>query len=108
MDINQASETVKKKLAEALNKKAENTASISKEGDEWIAVVEIVEEQYLTEAGLKSMNDIIGIYEAKLNSKGELISWNKKNSRKRGKTASIISFTMGPRMQTAIFISVMP
>ena len=84
MDVKQASETAKKKLAEALNKKSNATISISKEADYWNAVVEIVEEEYLPGKNLQSMNDIIGVYEIKLNAGGDLISWTKKSSHKRG------------------------
>ncbi len=84
MDVKQASETAKKKLAEALNKKPNATVSISKEADYWNAVVEIVEEEYLPGKDLQSMNDIIGVYESKLNAKGDLISWTKKSSHRRG------------------------
>lgn len=87
MDIKQASETAKKKLAEALNKKADNTISISREGDKWGVVVEIVDEEYLPGKNLKSMSDIIGVYEVKLNDKGGLLSWTKKSSHKRGQTS---------------------
>lgn len=86
MDTKQASEAAKKKLAEALNKKANNTVAISKEGNEWIASVEIIEEQYLPGMNIESMNDTLAVYEVKLSSTGELISWNKKSSHKRGET----------------------
>lgn len=84
MDIRQASEQAKKRISEALDKKAENTNSISKEGNEWSAMVEVLEEEYIPGMGLKSMNDLLGIYEVRLNEKGELEGWNKRASRKRG------------------------
>ena len=84
MDIKEVSETAKKKLAEVLNKKANSTASISKEGDFWNAIIEMVDEEYLPGKNIDSMNDIIGVYDVKLNSKGELESYNKKSSHKRG------------------------
>lgn len=83
-EIKKMSEAAKKKLAETLNKKAESTISISKEGNEWLATIEVLEEEYIPGMNMKSMNDIIGIYEIKLNNKSELIKWNKKSSRKRG------------------------
>lgn len=86
VSIKEASEIAKKKLAEALNKQADNTVSISREGDNWSAVVEIVDEEYLPGKNLKSMNDIIGVYEVKLSDKGALLSWNKKSVHKRGRT----------------------
>jgi len=82
MNAKEASETAKKKLAEVLNKKANATAAISKDGDGWKAVVEMIDEEYLP--GHASMNDIIGVYVATLDAKGELLSWEKKTIRKRG------------------------
>lgn len=87
-DIKKMSEIAKKKLTETLNKKAESTISISKEGNEWVAKIEVLEEEYLPAMNLRSMNDIIGIYEVKLSNKGELLNWNKKSSRKRSEITS--------------------
>jgi hypothetical protein len=83
MEIKEASETAKKKLGETLNKTPNATISITKEADYWNAVVEVVEEEYLPGKNLRSMSDIIGIYEVKLSDKGELISWTKKSTHKR-------------------------
>lgn len=84
MNARQISEIAKKKIAEALDKKAESAVSVFKEGNNWSVDIEVLDEQYLPEQKIKSMNDIIGIYEVKLDSKGELISWVKKSSRQRG------------------------
>jgi len=84
MSIKQAAGVAKEKLAEALNKKANATVSISREGNDWNATVEILEEEYLPGKNVSSMNDIIGVYEVKLNDKGDLTSWVKKGSHKRG------------------------
>jgi len=83
-DIKRMSEKAKKALSEALNKNTESTISISKEGNEWLASVEVLEEEYIPGMNMKSMSDIIGVYELKLSNKGELLSWNKKSSRRRG------------------------
>lgn len=85
MDLKQASELIKKKFGEALNKKPNSTISISKEADYWLATIEMVDEEYLPGKNLASMNDILGVYEVKLNDKGELLSWSKKSSHRRGK-----------------------
>jgi hypothetical protein len=87
MDIKLASKTAKEKLSDALNKKANTVVSVSKEGDIWNAVIEIIDEEYLPGKNLDSMSDIIGVYDVKLSDKGELLSWNKKSSRKRGNTS---------------------
>lgn len=83
-EAKEISEIAKKKLSEVLNKKAENTISISKEGESWKAQIEVVEEEYLPGQNLKSMSDIIAIYEVKISNTGKLLSWNKKTFRKRG------------------------
>lgn len=85
MDIKQVSEKAKEKLAETLQKKANSTISIAKEADYWLATVEMVDEEYLPGQNLPSMNDILGVYEVKLSDAGELLSWSKKSSHKRGK-----------------------
>jgi len=78
------SELARKNLSNALNKKAESVISISKQEGGWVSEIEVIDEEYLPEIELKSMNDIIGTYEVQLDDKGELVSWNKKSSRKRG------------------------
>ena len=84
MNLKQASEMAKKRLAEAIHKKANAVNSIAKEGDTWIATVEMVDEVYLPEQNFNSMNDVIGVYDITLSSSGELLSWNKRSSRRRG------------------------
>jgi hypothetical protein len=83
MNLKQASELAKKKLSEALNKPANATISIENEGDHWFAMVEIVEEEYLPGQNLKSMNDLLGVYEINLSNQGELLKWTRKKSYKR-------------------------
>jgi hypothetical protein len=87
LDIKQASKTAKDKLAEALDKKANTVVSVSKEGENWDVIIEIIDEEYLPGKNLESMNDIIGMYDVKMSDKGELLSWNKKSSRRRGNTS---------------------
>jgi hypothetical protein len=83
-DVRRASEFAKRKLSEALDKKANATVSISRDGNDWTAMVEVIEEEYLPGKNVRSMNDIIGVYEVKLSSNGNLQSWLRKSSRKRG------------------------
>jgi hypothetical protein len=83
LDLKGASELAKKKLSEALGKPANATISIEDEGEFWLAVVEIVEEEYLPGQNLKSMNDLLGVYEVKLGKTGNLLKWTRKNSYKR-------------------------
>jgi hypothetical protein len=83
MDLKRASELAKKKLSEALDKRANATISIEHQGDHWLATVEVVEEEYLPGQNLKSMNDILGVYEVKLSDTGKLLKWTRKTSYKR-------------------------
>jgi hypothetical protein len=81
--VKEVSERAKELLADALQKKAESTISIEQVGDEWVVVLEVLEEEYVPGSGLRSMNDIIGVYEVKLRNNA-LVKWQKKGSRKRG------------------------
>jgi hypothetical protein len=82
-DLKQASELAKKKLSEALDKPANATISIENTGNHWSAMVEVVEEEYLPGQNLKSMNDLLGVYEVHLSLDGKLLKWTRKNSYKR-------------------------
>lgn len=84
MDLKKASEVAKKKLAEALGKPANATTSIERQGENWVAIVEILDEEYLPEQNLRSMNDILGVYEVTLSNDGELLKFERKSSYKRG------------------------
>jgi hypothetical protein len=86
MNLKEASELVKNKLADALDKVANATITISKDQDIWRAEVEIVEEEYVPGEKLRSMNDIIGLYDVEMDSSGELLRWLKKKTYKRGAT----------------------
>jgi hypothetical protein len=86
MDLKQVSEIAMKKLSEALNKKVEHVASIKREGEGWQGTVEVVEEEYLPGKNLRSMNDIIGLYDITLDDEGDIINWQKRKTRKRGDT----------------------
>jgi hypothetical protein len=83
LSIKDAAETIKKGLGEALDKQANATISIHKEGDNWTADVEVVEEEYLPGQNLRSMNDLLGLYEVHMDDKGNLTSWVKKKMYKR-------------------------
>jgi hypothetical protein len=82
-DIKMASDTIKNKLAHALDKTPNATISISFDGENWKADVEVVEEEYLPGQNLKSLNDIFGLYEVFMDASGNLISWTKKRMYKR-------------------------
>lgn len=79
MDAKEASEAAKKRLEEALGKKANATIDISQEGEEWKASVEIVEEEHMP-----SKFDLVGVYEVKLDKTGKITSWSRKETRQRG------------------------
>jgi hypothetical protein len=82
-NIQEAADCIKKKLAAALHKDANATISISKEGENWHADVEVIEEEYLPNTALKSMNDILGLYGVEMDQAGNLLTWTKKKTYKR-------------------------
>lgn len=85
MNLKQASKKAMQELSDALGKTAEATTSISREGENWKAVVEVVDEVYLPDQkGVRSMNDMVGVYEVSLSAQGELLKWTRVSSRKRG------------------------
>jgi hypothetical protein len=77
------SEQIKKLLGDALHKKPNATVAIVKEGEQWRADVEVVEEEYLPGQNLKSMNDLLGLYDVTMDKNGQLIQWTKKKMYKR-------------------------
>jgi hypothetical protein len=81
--LQEAAQSVKMQLAEALHKPANATISITKDGDHWTAQVEVVEEEYLPGQQLKSMNDILGLYEVEMDMDGQLLNWTKRKTYKR-------------------------
>jgi hypothetical protein len=82
-DIKEAADSIKQKVALALDKKPNATISINKEGDTWRADVEVVEEEYLPGQNIKSMNDILGLYDVVMDSSGNILNWTKKKAYKR-------------------------
>jgi hypothetical protein len=82
-DIKEAADTIKQKVALALDKKPNATISINKEGDTWHADVEVVEEEYLPGQNIKSMNDILGLYDVVMDASGNILNWTKKKAYKR-------------------------
>jgi hypothetical protein len=82
-NIQEAADLIKKKVADALHKTANATISISRQEDNWHADVEVIEEQYLPETTLKSMNDILGLYGVEMDQEGNLLTWTKKKTYKR-------------------------
>jgi len=83
-EVGKMSELAREKLSDALDKKVDSVVSISEQEGGWLAELDVIDEEYLPDIELRSMSDIIGTYEVKLDNKGELVSWNKKSSRKRG------------------------
>jgi hypothetical protein len=68
----------KESLSKTLGKKPYGVSAVSQNGGEWLAEVELIEEEHLI-----SSFDVIGIYEAHLDPNGNLTGWNRKGFRKR-------------------------
>ena len=79
MIVEEAAEYAKQRLEKALKKRANSTIAIYKEENEWVAKVEVLEEEHIP-----SKFDLIGIYQVHLDKDGNLISWDKEGTRLRG------------------------
>ena len=71
----------RKNLESITNLEFNGVTGVSKEGAEWTVILELIERKSIPDT-----QDILGIYEAKLNEKGELVSFNRIKLRKRGET----------------------
>lgn len=74
-------EKAKKQLAELTGFKQPSGVGLEKEGEEWVATVEIVEKESIPEG----MN-ILGTYEVRLDDEGKLIGYEKIAMRKKTDT----------------------
>jgi len=65
-------------LEEALNKKPESIISVSKEGEEWKVLAEVLERR-----AVPNTQDILGRYELRLNEDGELLGYKQVMTKRR-------------------------
>ena len=79
INVTEIAKLVKEKLASALGKEIYSISSVSPSGDGWAVEIEVVEEEHIV-----SNFDVIGIYEARLDLDGNLVSWSRKGLRQRG------------------------
>jgi len=77
-DIKKISKKSLDALKELLNKKPEGVISVSKEGKEWTVVVEALERKSVPDT-----QDILGRYELRLDSEGELLDYKQIVLRRR-------------------------
>jgi hypothetical protein len=61
---------------------ASSVTSIKKDGNEWKVVIELLEKE-----GIPDRMDILGIYETRMDTQGNMINYERKGLRKRGDTA---------------------
>jgi hypothetical protein len=59
-----------------------SVVSVKQDGETWKVVVELLER-----AGIPDRMDILGIYEARMDAEGSLVSYERRGLRKRGDTA---------------------
>jgi len=65
-------------LEEALNKKPESIISVSKEGEEWKILAEVLERR-----AVPNTQDILGRYDIRLDGKGELLGYKQVMTKRR-------------------------
>jgi hypothetical protein len=73
-------------LSELTGFKVSSVVGIQKEGDGWTATIEMLEK-----AGIPDRMDILGTYEVKLDSTGDLLTYDRKGLRKRGDTGDAVT-----------------
>ena len=77
-DIKKISKKSLDAVKELLNKEPESTISVAKEGKEWTVVVEALERKSVPDT-----QDILGRYELRLDSEGELLDYKQIVLRRR-------------------------
>jgi hypothetical protein len=82
MTIKGISEKAKSELTDLTSFEASSVVSIKRDADEWKVMVELLEK-----SGIPDRMDILGIYEARLDSAGNVTGYDRKGLRKRGDTA---------------------
>ncbi len=78
MELSKITEETKKELSKLTGLKASAVTSVSKEGNDWIVQVELVEKESIPDG-----MDILGTYEVRLNGSGEIVNFNRIKLRKR-------------------------
>ena len=73
----------KKELASLTNLELSTILGTSKEGEEWVVTLEMVEKKSIPDA-----MDILGTYEVRLDSSGQVLNFNRISLRKRGDTTA--------------------
>lgn len=82
MEPKELIENAKKQLADVTGFKEPAGIGLKKEKGDWIVMIEIVEKKSIPDG-----MDILGTYEVRLDPKGDLISYERKELRKRTDTA---------------------
>ena len=83
MEPKEIIEKAKKQLADLTGFKEPAGVGLKKEKENWVVTVEIVEKKSIPEG-----MDVIGTYEVRLDTKGDLLGYEKIAMRKKGDTES--------------------
>lgn len=81
MSMKETAEKAKKELVELTGFKSPSLVGVKKEGGGWIFSIELVEKNSIPEG-----MDILGLYEVKIDSAGDVASYERKSSRRRTDT----------------------
>jgi hypothetical protein len=82
LSIKDITEKAKVELESLTSFKTSSVVSVRKDADDWRVTVELLEKE-----GIPDRMDILGIYEAAIDTGGSLTSYERKGLRKRGDTA---------------------
>lgn len=81
MSVSNIANQAKKQLSELTKLEPSTVSGMTKEGEEWIVTLEMVEKKSIPDS-----MDVLGVYEVRLNNDGELLNFNRISLRKRGDT----------------------
>jgi hypothetical protein len=82
MKIKDITEKAKSELKDLTGFDASSVISVKQDGEVWKVMVELLEK-----VGIPDRMDILGIYEARIDTAGNLTGYERKGLRKRGDTA---------------------
>lgn len=83
MSVSNIANQAKKQLSELTKLEPSTVSGMTKEGEEWIVTLEMVEKKSIPDS-----MDVLGVYEVRLNNDGELLNFNRVSLRKRGDTTA--------------------
>lgn len=78
-DISKITTNARKELSTLTGLEPSNVVGVNKDGEEWVVTLEMIEKKSIPDS-----MDILGAYEVRLNTEGELVNFIRLSLRKRG------------------------